>query len=128
MRRACGRCRHGAKRLAHHARDVGGLLDHRVPFGQRAHQRVLIDLGQGVFAVGGDGYISGDAQHGMRAVIGLDQAGQDIGGTTARRPFTHANPSGDAGIGVGHIGGAALVAGQHMGHAMIQPTHSIIKW
>ncbi len=75
MRGPCGRCRHGAKRLAHHARDVGGLFDHRVPFGQRAHQCVLVDLGQGVFAVGRDGNVGGDAQHRVGRIIGLDQAG-----------------------------------------------------
>jgi len=118
---------HGAKGGAHHARDVVGPGDHCVPFGQRAHQGVLIDLGEGEFSVRADGDIGGDAKHRVAAFVRLNQPRKDLGGTATRGAFGHTDPTGDAAIAVGHIGGVAFISGQDVADIVVQPVHRIIE-
>ena len=47
----------------------------------------------------------------------LDQAGDEVGGAGAEGAVAHAGPVGDAGIGFGGKGAAALVVDQEMAHA-----------
>ncbi len=57
----------------------------------------------------------------------LDQPRQDIGRAPTRRPLADARPPGHAGIGIGHVGGGAFVAGQDMGDAVIEPEQAVVE-
>ncbi len=98
----------GAQRL----RDPGAAVDHPVPLGERPEQRLLVELGQDVAAARGDRDVGGHGEDRDRGLVGLDHARQDVGGAAAGRPLADPDPAGDARIGVRHVGGRALVAGQ----------------
>ena len=119
--------RHLAKRPAHHTRQRGGRPDQAVPFGQRAEQRLLIQLGQWKAPGGGRGDVRGDREDGHGAFARLDQPRRDIGRAAAGRPLANAGAPGDAGVGVGGVGGVAFIPHQDMGHRMILPGERVIE-
>ena len=127
MRRAGTAGSHRTERAAHGMRNLVDAVDGGVPLGERLVQRLLIQLGQRKLATRTHGDIGGDAEHRNRRLIGLDQTGQQIGRTAAARAFAHAHLAGHACITVGHVGRAALVAGQDVVHAMIQPRERVIE-
>jgi hypothetical protein len=120
----------GRRRSEGRPEDVWDLTDvvkHRVPLGQRAEQRLLVQFGQRIAAARGHRYVRGDRQHGDRALVGLDHAGQDVGRAAAAGALADPDPARQARIGVGHIGGAAFVAGQDVVDAVIQPVQSVVE-
>jgi hypothetical protein len=118
---------HGREGRAQGPRDGGGAVDHLVPLGQGPEQRLLIELGQGEAAPRGDGDIGGDREHGHRGLVGLDDTRQDVGGAAAARPLADAHLAGDPGVGVGHVGRRALVPGEDMGDAVIEPVEGVVE-
>ncbi len=123
-RAAAGHRREGA---AHGGRQLVRPADHGVPFGQRPEQRLLVELGQGIVAARRDRHVGRDRQHRDRRLIGLDDAGQDVGRAAAARPLADADLAGDPGIGVGHVGGRALIAGQHVGHRVVEAVERVVE-
>ena len=109
------------------ARQLGAMVDHVVPLGQRPEQRALVEFGQGEASARGGRDVRGDRQDRDRGLVGLDHAREDVGRATAARSLADADPTGDAGIGVGHVGGRALVAGQDVGHAVVEPGQRVVE-
>jgi hypothetical protein len=119
--------RHGAERRPHHAGDLVRAVDRAVPFRQRAVQRLLVQFGQGILAARAHRHVRGDAQHGHGRLVGLHQAGQQIGRAAAAGAFAYADLAGDAGVGVRHVAGAAFVARQDVPHAVVQAVQRVVK-
>ena len=118
---------HVAERRAHGDRDLFGAVDHLIPLGQRAEQRLLVQLGQHAAAPRADGDVRRDGEYRDRGLVGLDHAGQDVGGATAGRPLAHPDPAGDPCVGISHVRGRALVAGQQMGDAVVEAMERIVE-
>ena len=102
-------------------------VERPVPLRQRPEERGLIKLGQRIAAARGHRHVGGDRQHRRGGFVRLHHARQDVGRAAAARAFTHADLARHPGVGVGHIGGAALVAREHMGHAVIQPGKRVVE-
>ena len=113
------------------ARTAGGIwpawLEHPVPLGQRPEQRLLVELGQHVAATRGDRDVGGEREHRDRGLVGLDHARQEVGGAAARGPLAHPDPARDARIGVRHVGGRALVAGQDVADAVVEAAERVVE-
>ena len=118
---------HLPERFAHGRRYLGGVIQHPVPFRHRREQGLLVEFGQGEAPARCDRNVGIDRQHRHRGLVGLGQAGQDVGGAAAARPLAHADPAADAGIAVGHVGGGSLVAGEDVGDAVIEPEQRIVE-
>jgi hypothetical protein len=118
---------HVAKRGAQGLGDHGRLVDHPVPFGQRPEQRLLIELGQHIAAARPDRDVGGHGEHRDRGFVGLDHPRQDVGGAAAARPLADPDPAGDPGVGVGHVGGRALVAREDMADAVVEPVERVVE-
>ena len=112
---------------AQRTRDILGPVDDGVVLRERAEQRVLVQLGQGVTAARGNRDIRGHRQDRDRAFIGFHHARQDVGGAAAARPLADADLAGGAGIAVRHVGGRALVARQDVLDAMVEAVEGIIE-
>ena len=118
---------HVAERGAHRRRDLGCAVEHPVPLGQRAEQRFLVELGQHVAAARADRDVAGHGEQRDRGLVRLDHARQEVGGAAARWPLAHADPPGDPRVGVGHVGGRALVAGQDVADAVVEAVERIVE-
>ncbi|CFM20521.1 Uncharacterised protein [Bordetella pertussis] len=127
VRRAGAAGRHGAEGRAHRAGNLVGAVDGGVPLGQRAIERLLVQLGQRVLAARAHRYVGSNPQHGHRRLVGLDQARQQVGGAAAAGPLAHAHLARYPRVGVGHVGGAALVARQDVLHAVVQPLQRVAE-
>ena len=58
--------------------------------------------------------LAGDDHHGDGVHVGRGDAGHRVGGSGAGGHEDHAHLAGGAGVAVGHVRGALLVAGQHV--------------
>ena len=118
---------HGAEGAAHGVGNLVHAVNGGVPFGQRLVQGLLVQLGQREFAARAHRHIRRDAQHRDGRLVGLHQTRQQVRGAPAAWAFAHAHLAGDAGVGVGHVAGAALVTGEDVVHAMVQAGHGVIE-
>jgi hypothetical protein len=127
VRRAGPSGRHVAERGAHRVGDLVGAIDHARPLGERTEQGGLVELGQDVASARADRDVGGHGEHRNRGFVGLDHARQEVGRAAAGWPFAHPDAAGDPGVGVGHVRGGALVAGQHVGDAVVEPVERIVQ-
>ena len=118
---------HRAKGASHRARDLLRAVDGRVPLGQRAVERLLVQLRQREFAARAHRDIGGDAEDGNRGFIGFHQARQQVGGAAAARAFAHAHAPRHARVRISHVSRAALVAGEDVVDAVVQPRKRVIE-
>ena len=92
VRRARAAGGHRLERLAEHARDVGGAVEHRVPLGQRLHQRALVELGQRESCLARLTETSVlMARTGIEDSFASTRPGQDVGRAAARGAFADAD-------------------------------------
>ena len=127
MRRARAPGGHRLESGAERARHVGRAIEHRVPFGQRAHQRALIQLGEREAPARRKRNVGVDREHRDRRFVRLHQPRQDIGRAAAARSFADADLARDARVAVGHVGRVALVARQHVPHAVLQACERVVE-
>ena len=100
------------KGRARHAGQVFGGAGGEDAFGDGRKQGGLVEIGQGALAPFGGGDVRGQAHHRHRGLVGFGDPGEDVGGPAAAGALAHPYPAAQAGVGVGHEGGAALVAGE----------------
>ena len=117
----------GPERGANHSGDVIGPPHDGVPFGQWPHEGILIDLRQRVFPVRGHGDVGRDGDHRAGGLVRLNQSRQDVGGAAAGRTLADPDPSGDARIPVGHVGGRALIPHEYVPDAVLHPMEGIVE-
>ena len=104
--------------------NVEGLADDRGDLFGGHHQVVVLGDGQGnagdvgflkgIAADGGAAHLAGDGDHRDGVHLCGGDAGHEIGGAGAGRGPTHAGASGGAGVAVGGVRGALLVAHQYV--------------
>ena len=90
--------------------DVFGARDQEVVLGDGQGDAGDIDLLECVGAEDFGGDLAGDADDGHGVHHGGGDAGDQVGGAGAGRGDAHADPPGGAGVAVGHVRGALLVA------------------
>jgi hypothetical protein len=118
---------HLPERGAHRARDLVGAIDHPIPLREWAEQGLLVELGQDVASARADRDIGGHGEYRNRRFVRFDDARQDVGRATAGWPLAHPDAAGDPGMGVGHVRGGALVAGQHVGDAVVEAVQRVVQ-
>ena len=64
--------------------------------------------------ISADGHVAGDRDHRDRVEQRGADAGDEVGGARAARPEADADPAGHAGVAVGRVGAALLVADEHV--------------
>ena len=104
--------RHGAKGGAEEMGDLIHPIRDGVPFGQRREQRLLVHLRQGVAPPTAYRNVRGDGQDCNRTFVRLQYARKNVASAAAAWPLADPDLARHPGIGVGHIGGVALIAGQ----------------
>ena len=118
---------HLVKRGAEGARDLLRAIEDRVPFRDRAHERALVKLGEGVPAPRRNGDVGVDAKHRHRRLIRFCETRKDIGRAPAARPLTDTDSARNARIAVCHIRRRPFVAREDVAHAVRQPRQRVIK-
>ena len=90
--------------------DVFGAGDEEVVLGDGQGDAGDVDLLEGVGAEDLGGDLAGDADDGDGVEHGGGDAGDEVGGAGAGGGHADADLAGGAGVAVGHVGGALLVA------------------
>ena len=98
------------ERLGDDARQVVGVADEVVVLGHRQRDAVDVDLLEGVLADQGAGHVAGDRDHRHRVEERRADPGDEVRRARAGGAHAHADPTGDAGVAVGRVGAALLVA------------------
>ena len=96
--------------LAEHGRDVFGAGGEEVVLGDGQGDAGDVDLLEGVGAEDLGGDLSGDADDGDGVEHGRRDAGDEVGGAGAGGGHADADLARGAGVAVGHVRGALLVA------------------
>ena len=119
---------HLAKGPADHGRQAPGVVQRGVPLGQGPEHRDLVEFRQGISPARGGRDVRVYREHRDRTLVRLHNAWQDVCRTAAGGALADAGPAGDAGIGVGHVAGVPLVAGQEMGYAVVEAVERVVQW
>ncbi len=96
--------------LGDDARDVVGLAHQVVVLRHRQRDAGDVDLLEGVLADERAGHVAGDGDHGHGVQLGGGDAGHEVGGAGAAGAEADADLAAGAGVAVGRMGGALLVA------------------
>ena len=96
--------------FAEGGRDFFGAGDDVVVLGDGQGDAGNVDFLEGVGAEDLGGDLAGDGDHGDGVEHGGGKAGDEVGGTRAGSGHADANLAGGAGVAVGHVGCALLVA------------------
>ncbi len=91
-------------------RDVFGAGDEEVVLGDGQGDAGDVDLLEGVGAEDFGGDLAGDGDEGNAVQHGCCEAGDEVGGAGAGGGHADAGAAGGAGVAIGHVGGALLVA------------------
>ncbi len=100
------------ERLGQDARQVVRVADEVVVLRHRQGDAVDVDLLEGVLADQGRRHVAGDRDHRDRVEEGGPDPGHEVGGARPGRPHADPDLAGDAGIAVGGVGAALLVANE----------------
>ncbi len=101
-------------RLVDRVREAVDVGDAEVVLGDRHHQRVGVDLLEGLRAEDLGADLAGEGDHGHRVRVGGGDPGQHVGGARPGGRQAHAGLPGSAGEAVGGVAGALLVPDQDM--------------
>ena len=96
--------------LADGGGDVFGAGDEEVVLGDGEGDAGDVDFLEGVAAEDLGGDLAGDGDHGDAVEHGRGEAGDEVGGAGAGGGHADADAADGAGVAVGHVGGALLVA------------------
>ncbi len=96
--------------LGQDAGEVVRVADEVVVLGHRQGDAGDVDLLEGVLAEQRGGHVAGDGDHRDRVELGGGDPGDQVGGGRARGAQADADLAGGAGVAVGGVGGALLVA------------------
>ena len=91
-------------------RQLVGVTDEVVVLRHRQRDAVDVDLLEGVLADQRRRDVAGDRDHRHRIELGRPDAGDEVRGARPGGAHAHADPAGDAGVAVGGVGAALLVA------------------
>ena len=100
--------------LADGGGDVFGAGDEEVVLGDGQGDAGDVDLLEGVAAEDFGGDLAGDGDDGDAVEHGRGEARDEVGGAGAGGGHADAYAAGGAGVAVGHVGGALLVADEDM--------------
>ena len=100
--------------LVHDARQVGGVLDQVGVLDDRQGHAGDVGLLEGVGADEVAAHLPGDGDERRRVQIGGGDAGHQVGRAGTAGGGAHADLAGGAGVAVGRVRGALLVAHQHV--------------
>ena len=98
------------ERLGDDARQVVGVADQVVVLGHRQRDAVDVDLLERVLADERGRHVAGDRDHRHRIEQGRPDPGDEVRGARTGRAHAHPDAAGDAGVAVGGVGAALLVA------------------
>ena len=98
--------------LGEDPRQVVGVPDEVVVLRHRQRDAVDVDLLEGVLSEEGPGHVAGDRDHRDRVEEGCADSGHEVRGARTRGAHAHADPSGHAGVAIGGVGTALLVANE----------------
>ena len=98
------------ERLGDDVRDVVGVPDQVVVLRHRQRDAGDVDLLERVLADQGVGHVAGDRDHRDRVELGGGDRGDEVRGARAAGAHAHADPAAGAGVAVGRVAAALLVA------------------
>ena len=104
---------------SHHPGQVVDVGDQEVVLGDGEGHTDDIRLLEGVVSQQGGGHLARDGDDGDGIHHGGGQAGDEVERTGARSRHAHADFARGAGVAVGHVGRALLVAGQHVADGVL---------
>ena len=96
--------------LAHRLGDDLRVVDAGVPLRHRLHHPHDVDVLVALLVHLGEAGLPGQRHHRRAVEEGVGEAGDEVGRARAERPQADAGVAGQAAVGVGHEGGALLVA------------------
>ena len=102
------------ERLGDDPRDVVGRPDQVVVLGHRQRDAGDVDLLERVLADQGAGHVAGDRDHRHRVELRRRDRGHEVRRARAAGAHAHADPAARAGIPVGRVAAALLVADEHV--------------
>ncbi len=111
--------------LGDDAREVVGIAHEVVVLGHRQGDAVDVDLLERVLAEEGGRHVPGDGDHRDGIQQGGPDAGDQVGRAGTGRAHAHADPAGDAGVAVGGMRPALLVADEHVAQFRVVAQHVI---
>ena len=100
------------ERLLEDAWNVIHLFDQEAVLDDRVGDAGDVGFLEAILAEHGPDDLAAQDDEGHRVGKGGEQAGHGVGGARTRGHHHHAGPAGGAGIAVGHVRGALLVAGE----------------
>ena len=107
--------------LGHDTADVARVAHHPGVLHDRQGDAEDVGLLEGIGADGGTGHLTGDHHHRHRVHLGGGDAGHQVGGAGTGGAKADAHLTSGAGIGIGRVGAALLVAHQDV----LQPAASL---
>ncbi len=102
------------KRLRNGLRDLIGVLDQKVVFGDRQGDPGDVGLLKGIGADRGEGHLAGDRDQRHRVQEGIRDRRDQVRRTGSRGCHADTYPAGDLGVALGGVTGALLVADQYV--------------